>query len=256
MKSCFNVITVVIAFFMGTLFPIRSAAQNMVEISTGEWAPFLSEHLEHGGIATQIVTAAFAAVGIDVLYRWYGDAWERAKLDAEHGKVDFSAVWYHTEERARIFKYSEPVIDVATVFFFHKDVPFFWRSYDTIDPRNVIGVTRGYSYSAEFDSAKESGAFRYEIADRDILGFRKLLRKRIDAFVIGELVGQNLLRRNFSPTEVASLAVHPLKISKAPLFLIMSRTNSRAPSLLVRFNEGMQKLRNSGEHEEILRQYR
>ena len=83
------------------LTPFRGNAQDIVTISNGEWAPFLSEHLPYGGIATRIVTAAFAAVGTDVEYKWYGDSWERAKRDTEHAQVDFSAVWYHTEERAK-----------------------------------------------------------------------------------------------------------------------------------------------------------
>ena len=244
------------AISMTVLVPVRGVTQNTVTISNGEWAPFLSKDWEYGGIATRIVTAAFATVGIDIVYRWYGDSWERAKLDAKQGKVDFSAVWYYTEERAKTFAYTEPVIDVATVFFYHKDVPFDWENYDTIESHKVIGVTRGYSYTAEFDSAKKAGEFKYEVADRDILNFRKLLRKRIDAFVIGELVGQDILRKNFSPSERAILMVHPLEISKAPMYLITSRDHPQASALLERFNKGIRLLKDSGEHEAILRNYR
>ena len=244
------------ALSVAMLIPVRGLAQGTVTISNGEWAPFLSEHLPHGGIATHIVTAAFVAVGLNVEYRWYGDFWERAKRDTELGKVDFSAVWYHTEERARKFAFTDPVIDVATVFFYHKDSPFDWDGLDTIAPGKVIGVTRGYSYTAEFDAAKQAGRFRYEVADRDILNFRKLLRRRIDTFVIGELVGRDILRRSFSSTEVAALAVHPKKIDEAPMYLITSKNHPRAPALLARFNEGIRLLRDNGEYEAILRHYR
>ena len=238
------------------LIPNTAIAQGTVTISTGEWAPFLSEKMPHGGIATRIVTAAFAAVGINVEYRWYGEFWERAKQDALHAEVDFSAVWYHTEARARLFAFTDPVIDVATVFFYHKDAPFDWHSLETIDVRKTIGVTRGYSYSEQFDVAKEAGWFRHEVADRDVLNFRKLLRRRIDAFVIGELVGHDILKQSFSPSHRAALAVHPRKISEAPMFLITSKDNPRALPLLKRFNEGLRILRDSGGHEAIMREYR
>lgn len=248
--------TAVVAFAATLLIPIRGTAQEMVTISTGEWAPFLSEQMEHGGIVTRIVTAAFSAVDVYVAYRWYGESWERAKQDALHGKVDLSAVWYHTEDRARVFTFTDSVIDVATVFFYHKDAPFDWRSLNAIDASKVIGVTRGYSYSQEFDAAKEAGLFRHEVADRDTLNFRKLLRRRIDAFVIGELVGHDILNRSFSPSERTALAVHPLKISKAPMFLIAAKDNPRAAPLLARFNDGLRLLRDSGGYEAIMREYR
>ena len=248
--------TAVVVFAATLLIPTRGTAQEMVTISTGEWAPFLSEHREYGGIAARIVTAAFNAVDLDVVYRWYGESWERAKQDALHGKVDLSALWYHTEDRARVFTFTDPVIDVATVFFHHKDAPFDWKSLDAIDASKVIGVTRGYSYGQEFDAAKETGLFRHEVADRDTLNFRKLLRRRIDAFVIGELVGHDILSRSFNPSERMALAVHPLKISKAPMFLIAARDNPQATPLLARFNDGLRSLRDSGEYEAIMRDYR
>ena len=245
-----------VALSVAVLIPLRGVAQDTVTISNGEWAPFLSEHLPFGGIATRIVTAAFVAAGVDVEYRWYGDAWERAKRDMEHGEVDFSAVWYHTEERAKKFRFTDPVIDVATVFFYHKDSPFDWDYIDTIAPDKVIGVTRGYSYTAEFDAAKRAGKFRHEVADRDILNFRKLLRRRIDAFVIGELVGHDILKQSFSPSEIAALAVHPKKISEASMYVLISRNHPRAPTLLARFNEGLRLLKDRGEYESIMREYR
>ena len=254
LRSIANVAAAALAVTM--LTPLGGTAQDTVTVSNGEWAPFLSEHLPYGGVATRIVTAAFAAAGVDVEYRWYGDSWERAKRDAEHGQVDFSAVWYRNEDRARKFLFTDSVIDVAIVFFYHKDSPFDWDDFDTIAPDEVIGVTRGYSYTAEFDAAKQAGMFTHEVADRDILNFRKLLRRRIDAFVIGELVGHDILMQNFSPAEVATLSVHPKKISGAPMYVIMSKNHPRAQTLLARFNEGLRLLRDSGEYDAILSNYR
>ena len=148
------------------------------------------------------------------------------------------------------------MLDVATAFFYHRDSPFDWDDFDTIATDKVIGVTRGYSYTAEFDAAKQAGKFRYEVADRDILNFRKLLRRRIDAFVIGELVGHDLLKQSFSHSDMATLAVHPKKIAEAPMYVIMSRNHPRASTLLARFNEGIRLLKDSGEYEAILRNYR
>ena len=244
------------ALSVSMLIPSRGNAQDIVTISNGEWAPFLSEHLPYGGVATRIVTAAFAAVGTEVEYKWYGDSWERAKRDTEHRQVDFSAVWYYTEERAKTFLFTEPVLDVATAFFYHRDSPFHWDEIDTIAPDKVIGVTRGYSYTVEFDAARRSGKLKVQVADRDILNFRKLLRQRIDAFIIGELVGHDLLVQNFSPSEIETLVVHPKKIVEAPMFLIMSENHPQAPTLLARFNEGIRLLKESGEYEAILRHYR
>lgn len=242
---------VVLAWFV---FGSLAAAQSTtVTISTGEWAPFVSENLEHYGIAPRIITAALEEVGITPQYRF--SPWARAMKEAEEQVVEFSGIWFYNEERAQRFRYSEPVVSSANVFFYRKDRPFDWDDF-TRFPDQVVGITRNYSYGQVFDEAAEVGLVQTEVTGSDILNFRKLLRGRIDAFPIGELVGYDLLRREFNAFEREMIEVHPKEISDAPLHLITAHDNTEGLALLERFNEGMAALRDNGELQRILDEYR
>lgn len=230
-----------------------TAAERTITISTGEWAPFVSESLDGYGIAPRIVTAAFGKVDVDVEYRFY--PWARAMREAQENKVDFSGFWFHTEERAETLSFTESMVDSPNVFFYRKDRQFDWTDFDTF-PDKTVGSTLSYSYSQAFDSAVESGKVKVEVEENDLLNFRKLLRGRIDAFPIAELVGYDLIKREFSETEVAMLEVHPVKISAAPLHLVTARDNPESAANIALFSEGLKQLRESGELDRILSEYR
>ncbi len=242
---------VILALLLGATG--ANAAERTITISTGEWAPFVSESLEGYGIAPRIVTAAFSNMDIDVEYVFY--PWARAMREAQEQKVDFSGFWFHTEERAKTLTYTESMVDSPNVFFYRKDRKFDWSDFENF-PDKTIGTTLGYSYSQAFDDAVNSGNVRAEIEETDLLNFRKLLRGRIDAFPIAELVGYDLIKQEFSASEVAMLDVHPVKISAAPLHLVTARDNPDAEATMALFSEGLKQLRESGELARILSEYK
>ena len=229
-----------------------SHAAETITISTGEWAPFVSESLQHYGVAPRIVTAAFEQVGIKVEYQFF--PWARAMKVVEDGQADLSGFWFFNEERAGKFNYTESLVDSPNVFFYRKDKPFDWDNFENF-PAKVIGTTLSYSYSQAFDTAVESGKVNVEVEETDILNFRKLIRGRIDAFPIAELVGHDLLRTEFSRSESDLLAVHETKISAAPLHLIGSKSQATQQTIEL-FDKGLAMLKSSGEYKAILDSYR
>ena len=242
------------AGLVASLLPGAAMAQApVVSISTGEWPPFTSESLPDLGIGPHIVTAAFSKVGIDAKYVFF--PWSRAMKESEEGRVDFSALWFFTEERAETFAYTDDIISSGNVFFYRKDRPMDWSSFEQFPEDIVIGVTREYSYGEDFDLAAQAGKVKTEIANSDVLNFRKLLRGRIDGFAIGELVGYDILRNQFSDREAAQLTAHPTKISDAPLHLITGKSNDSGLRLIELFNRGLKELRDSGEYGRIIEGY-
>ena len=237
----------------GSTLSTLASAQETVVISSGEWAPYTSENLENYGIGPHIISAAFAKVGINVEYRWY--PWTRAMQEAEDSSVDFSGIWYYNEDRASRFAYTEPVVSSSNVFFHRKDREFDWSDFESF-PDVTIGRTATYSYGQAFDEAAEAGKVQIEEAPSDLLNFRKLIRGRIDAFPAPELVGFDMLKGQFTPTEAQMITAHPKALTEAPLHLIAARDNARAVALIEQYNEGRRLLIQSGELQEILNSYR
>ena len=235
------------------LFSYRAETQETVTVSTGEWAPYTTEEDEFHGVALHIVSAAFQAVGLQVEYQWY--PWARAMHEAEVSNTDFSGIWFYNEDRASKFDYTDPVISSVNVFFKRKDNDFDWTDYDSFPKDKLVGRTISYSYGEEFDEAVKTGRVNVDDARNDTLNFRKLIRGRIDAFAVTDLVGYALLKKEFR-FEMELLDTHPMPISEAPLHLISAKGNRRSESLIPRFNRGMEMLRESGDLDRILDLYR
>ncbi len=105
---------------LALLAPLAFAAERPVDsrtmrVAIGEWPPFVSENLEHYGLAARIVTEAFAAVGNDVRYRFY--PWKRAYLETTQGDQDATAIWTKTPDREGEVLFSNPVLTADKVFF-------------------------------------------------------------------------------------------------------------------------------------------
>ncbi len=250
----FSKISLCSAFILLTLWTSSLWAQSQtVRISTGEWGPFVSESLNHYGIAPQIITAAFNKVGLKTEYLFY--PWTRAMKEAEDQRSDLTGIWFFNDERSERFDYSDNVLSSTNIFFYNKKNPFDWSDFESF-PRSKVGVTRGYSYSAQFDEAVEEGLVDVEKTENDELNFRKLLRGRIDAFVMAELVGFDMLKQKFSAADQEKISTHPNKVSSAPLHLLSAKGNAKGKELIGKFNKGMALLKQSGELDAILAKYR
>lgn len=232
------------------VFGAVATAADTIRITSGEYAPWTSESLKHGGFANHVVAEAFELEGYQVKFTFY--PWKRTYEAAKSGdRFQASSWWYTSEERAEFFYYSKPLLKDDTVFFFLKSNPIpDWKTLD--DLKDIrIGATAGYTYTPEFWDAKESGRLNIQEAASDELNFRKLLKGRIDAFPTSDLVGQKLLKEEFSPEEAEQVTFHPQPLMSLPGHLLTSRKSENAEQLLDDFNRGLNKLRESGHYDEM-----
>lgn len=218
-------------------------AREAVRLTNGEWPPWLSQHLEHHGFVSRIVSEAFAREGVVVDYGFF--PWKRAYEWAKDGAWDGSVVWSRTPEREQDFLYSDPVVLGEVVFFHRKDFAFDWETIQDIKGYR-LGLTRGYTYGEKMDAAMEAGQVKVDIADSDETNFAKLIRGRIDLFAIDHDVGYDMLHRHFTPEEALSLAHHPRPLRVVGFHLIVSKAIADGPELIERFNKGLAQLRKEG----------
>ncbi len=220
-------------------------AEQVVRLTTGEWPPYLSKEAPHSGIAACIVTAAFAAAGIKTQFGWF--PWKRAFQFAGREKWGGSIIWSRSPEREKDFLYSDPVIEVSDVFFHLKSYPFDWKSW--ADLKGIkIGVTTGYLYGEAFQQAQNSGLIKVFRVTTDLQNLKKLLKKRIDVFVVAQDVGYELLRKHFSSQQAQLFTSHPKPVrpSMANLHLLLSKRNPDHKNLMAVFNKGLKEIKQNG----------
>lgn len=241
--------TTLLAIVASLVLCAASGAGETVTLSTNEWPPFLSETLEHNGLAARIVREAFAAEGISVRYRFL--PWKRAYHDALSGAVDGSVVWSRTEEREQEMLFSDPVIETNYVFFHRKETPFRWSGMEDLRGLRVGGID-GFNYGEPFWKARQEQLFVFEGVAADEQNYRKLIAGRIDLFPQELQVGRYQLSRSLSPGDARRITFHPRSLKTGTSHLIMSKSSPGSARLIQTFNKGLKKLRETGKMKQML----
>lgn len=222
-------------------------AQETIRLTNGEWPPFVSKDLEHGGVISRIVKEAFALKGIQVEYGFF--PWKRAFKLAREGNWDGSVVWLYTEERARAFIYSDAVASNQGVFFHLKRRDFDWRTVDDLKDK-VIGAVMGYSNGPLLDRAEKAGKVTIERVTTEPINFKKLLAQRIDLFTSDLEVGHSVLNKHFQPDQIRQITYHPKPHYNQSVHLILCKKKARAQYWLECFNKGLKELKQSGRYDQ------
>lgn len=226
-----------------TLFCSGVAVAQSVRLTNGEWPPYLGQQLPYKGIASRIVAEAFALQGIAVDWEFY--PWARALQMAERGQRDGSAVWMRNSKRAATFFISDPVVESGYYLFHRKDYSFDWSQVADLQGRRLAG-TRGYDYGDAFQQAEASGQLLVNRVTNDETAFRQLIAGRVELLPMDKVVAFNMLHLHFSAAERAQLSFHPKPLRTDSLHLLLSREIPGNAELIVRFNQGLAQLRESG----------
>lgn len=134
-------------------------SRPQLQISVGDWPPYLSSELKHDGVIAHLISDVFADEGYRVSFRFL--PWPRAYADAAAGKFDASAVWMHKREREVDFLFSAPLLDEQFVFFHLKSLPFDWQQFSDLSGMTLGGGLE-YSYGPAFDDFLASGKVHME----------------------------------------------------------------------------------------------
>lgn len=225
------------------LWSVGAQARDTVRLTNGEWPPYLSEHFVHFGLASRIVSEAFALEGITVEYGFF--PWARSLKQAEDGDWDGSVVWRASDERAQKFYISDEVVPDKVVFFHLKNTPFDWSTVESLQGIR-IGATLSYGYGSAFDAAEAARQIQVERAPNDEINLRKLLGGRFQVFPVNVDVGYYMLRLHFKDEDAALFTHHPRPLTEAPLRLLLSKKVEGNEQLMKLFNRGLKRLRDSG----------
>ena len=230
-------------------FSKNTWATETVHLTNGEFEPYLSENLKHYGVASLIVTEAFALEGVKVEYEFF--PWKRAYNEAKIGNYDGSVMWTHFPEREKFFYFSDDsVIQGLSVFFHLKSYNFNWETAKDLEGI-YVGGTAGYKY-ALLEKLEKAGKINIDRAQSDTANFVRLLKGYIQIFQIDQTMGYYLLHRYFKPKEIRQITHHPKPIIKDHYHLIISKSIKKGKRLINIFNRGLKKLKESGKYDQLV----
>ena len=222
----------------------NSTKQINIEISAGEWSPFLSNTLPHKGVIAQLITDVFAQANIKASLTFL--PWPRAYHDTLNHKYAATAVWMYEQKRSVDYLYSEPVLSERYVLFYKVKSQHNWQSLTDLKGL-LIGGGLGYSYGKQFDKAIKDGVFTMSRVSTTEQNFKRLAMGRIDAFIAEQNVAYQILH-NKLPELASSISHHPKAVLVNKSFVLFPKNNPNSVKLLTIFNRELLKFKHTGRY--------
>ena len=235
------------------LLASHAAAQRpMLQIATGELAPYATALRPDNGIALSVVQEAFQIQGFDVRYTFL--PWSRALAETRVGKWDGSAYWGKKPVHETDFLISDNVLTEQWVFLHRKTLRFDWQTWSDLRPYRMAMV-RDYTYTPALWAMAQAGEIKVEHLSDDLSALKLLLLGRVELVPMERNVACDLLRRNFSAEDAARLTAHPkLMTDTFTTHLMLPRKRAESGARMQAFNQGLKHLKDSGRHVQLLSQ--
>jgi polar amino acid transport system substrate-binding protein len=215
--------------------------------ASDDWMPYSSAKDPNGGILVMIAKAAFDASGKDTTVTLL--PWARALEDAREGsQMGIIGAWY-SEDRAKDFLYSDPIITNEIVFFALVDRGIKHDELKDLSPFN-IGVVRGNSF---IDRLMRAG-LTLDYANDFETNLKKLVGARIDILADEKLATIRLIDAKY-PNFKERIEILRPPLESNDLFFIVSKKVKDAKLIVADFNSGLRLISANGAMRRILAAY-
>ncbi|MDE1464256.1 substrate-binding periplasmic protein [Spartinivicinus poritis] len=219
----------------------------LIKVATGEYPPFTSKEVVHGGFVQHMVREAFKRKGFRVEYNYF--PWARTLKETQKGNYHATAFWYYSKEREKSFIHSESLHSADIVFFHLKTTPF--KSWDNLSDlkKYRIGASRSYTYTPEFWEAHKNKILNIRVSNSDEINFKMLFKKRIDLFPMATVAGYSLLYKTFSRELIATITYNYKPLFSSTNHLLFPKSRKDAKQLTNIFNQGLAEIKQDGFYE-------
>ncbi|CAO3417406.1 substrate-binding periplasmic protein [Azospirillum doebereinerae] len=218
-----------------------------LDLVTGtDFAPFTGDDLPNGGLITELVQRAFAAVGQTHELRFI--PWRRGYDGVVSGRFLATFPYVRSPERERDALFSDPVITMRQLVYLSAkprmtfDGPADFRG-------RVVCAPGGYALPPELDALVRQGALTRETPSSLSACVRMVTMGRADAFVINEYAGNAAVAQAGAQDGVRAAGKPYAVVSE---HLIVGRATPGGAGVIDAFNAGLKILKESGAYDEAL----
>jgi polar amino acid transport system substrate-binding protein len=220
-----------------------AGASQPVAICVGDFPPYNSPSLPHGGPVIQIASEAFRRAGFELKVEFM--PWARILKDGSEGRCGILGIWRNAE-RELIFDFSLPVVQQELGFFARRGSRHEYQNAQQLAGLS-IGVERG-SYLPPLLS--DNKGLQFDPAGSLQKNLQKLARGRIDLAFGAKHAGLAGLERE--PALKASVEWLSPGLERKDTHLAFTKTQSQAGELLAAFDKGLLSMKADGSLRKIL----
>jgi polar amino acid transport system substrate-binding protein len=230
-------------------FSSHSLSSSSIKVALGEWPPYSSEHLPHGGLLPLIINRSLAYT--DIKPKLFFMAWDEAYEKTLNGQYDISPGWLKTPEREKDMHFSKPISYIDLRFFHLSNIEFSWDNIEELYQQR-LGLTHGYSYGEKLDSSIRQNYFATTYFESDREALIGLANNEIDIYPADAIVANYLLNK-LPNTLQKKISLDEQTLNNSPIFLI--RSKQQPSDFLEKFNQGLDTLKKNGEYAKILENF-
>ena len=229
--------------------PVQAAGLRLV---TGtDYPPYAGPDLPGGGMATELVVAAFEAAGVAVEPVEYLP-WKRGYQAVLDGEFDATFPYVTAPGRDLAMRFSAPIYELAIYPIFRAD-----RMHAYTGPDSLAGLTLcqpvGYAQPATLQPMIDAGTLHLVQPATMPLCARQLLAGRVDLLINSPALFETIVRSEWHDGPAPVMGDHP--VERNALHLLAARASPQAAELLARFATGIAALQVDGRYDAILQRY-
>ena len=241
-----------------SIFTLTTHAYSECRIRVGwePWEPyqFKDSNGNFAGLDLEIVRAALEEAGCKVDFMRI--AWQRLMASIEYGSMDAAMGASKSPEREKYAYFSTPYRNESYAFFVRKNDKNkhkITKLDDLVEKNLMFGIVTGYFYGEQFNEAMKNPKFKKlaeEVKD-DKSNINKLHYGRIQGLFMDSYSGISQLENMNLSNEIVNSS---FAIISGPIHAMFSK-KSISPDIVKKFDDGLQKLKNSGRLDQIINKY-
>ncbi|WP_421865965.1 substrate-binding periplasmic protein [Motiliproteus sp.] len=237
-----------IALLLFALLAAVSKADNH-QLVTGEFPPFTGKDLPAGGLATDIITLAFTAMGENVEVSYL--PWKRGYETTLRGRFLGTFAYSKNEEREKTWLFSKPLYNLEEVFIGLSGSPL---KYESDADLKGLRICKPLGYNLfGLKKLHQQGDIAL-VHPSDMEGcFRLLSKKRVDLVMTNKTTAETLKRRQIDGKLAFQVLSKPFV--RIGHHLIIPKTHPNAQALMNRFDASLADLQASGQVEHLVAQH-
>ncbi|MEK0160952.1 transporter substrate-binding domain-containing protein [Pseudoalteromonas piscicida] len=213
-----------------------SALETQVNITTGQWPPYLDQAKQDQGCVAAVIRDVFARSDIKVRFLFM--PWERAYQEGMKAAYIGSAYWYYSEQRSKDYIYTQhPLTEETARFYHHRDLAFTYTSYADLKPFRLL-LNQGLTYPPSLLEAIETFEIKTSYATYTSKNVALILRNRADIMIMDEKSAKSY-QQELPAEEAELLAAQAIPAFIQKGYLLINKHHSEYVEL---YNEGLKKL--------------
>mgnify|MGYP000114918274 CR=1 FL=1 len=236
---------IIFMIFSGTI----TAEEKPIELFAIDYPPYtiVDDADNLSGIDIEVVTASFASVGVEIVFKTA--PWKRINKSLKHGHIAGYTSCAKRAEREPYILFSDKVSEANQVALMALDTDDRKLSQLSDLKKYSVNAIDGWAIQKELTT---KGIPHSKIQDMDS-GIRSVVYRDIDVFYIGELTA--LYRaRQLGLTDKIKTKRFTDKTS-SQFYLCLSKSYPGNEQLLEQFNDGLKRIKASGEFDAIYSRY-